>query len=544
MIRRIFIAVVFWMVTLTGAQAQTGLALIIANQDYDQLRNARGADSVLQTVRRFEEMGFRVELATDRSAAQMQAALADLSQALQDQPYERVIVVYAGYVVSAKFGTWLMGTNAGPPRAETIETQGVRLRTVLDIAASRQGGAIVAVADYGFPAPGDEAFDAGLPDDIDVPQGVSLLRGSGPGITEYLRAVVQPGVNVGALSRRRGNVELLGFDPRFLTFLPVDHEPVIDAEAVAWAAASEADSIEAYETYLSDYPDGANAAQARAALAALQNTPERIEAALGLSRNERRAIQRDLTILEFDPRGIDGLFGRLTRAAIRAWQGANGIPATGFLDRAQIFSLAQQGAQRAAQLEAEARARQQAEERRDRAYWRDTGSGQDEVGLRAYLERFPDGIFANVAQERLDRIEADRRAAAEARDRAAWDGAVQLDTIPAYRGYLRDFPTGSFADEARARIAQLQAPQEPEVDLEAERAREAALNLPQFTRVLIERRLATLGLEPGPQDGRFDRQTRRAIRRYQRASDLPVTGFLTEAMVARLMTEGVLDILR
>ena len=109
MIRRIFIAVVFWMVTLTGAQAQTGLALIIANQDYDQLRNARGADSVLQTVRRFEEMGFRVELATDRSAAQMQAALADLSQALQDQPYERVIVVYAGYVVSAKFGTWLMG---------------------------------------------------------------------------------------------------------------------------------------------------------------------------------------------------------------------------------------------------------------------------------------------------------------------------------------------------------------------------------------------------------------------------------------------------
>ena len=40
------------------------------------------------------------------------------------------------------------------------------------------------------------------------------------------------------------------------------------------------------------------------------------------------------------------------------------------------------------------------------------------------------------------------------------------------------------------------------------------------------------------------RQTRRAIRRYQRSADLPVTGYLTPSIVARLMAEGMVDILR
>ncbi len=233
-----------------------------------------------------------------------------------------------------------------------------------------------------------------------------------------------------------------------------------------------------------------------------------------------------------------------TRAAISAWQGANRFAQTGSLNRDQIFELAQQGARRAAQLEAEARARQAEQERQDRAFWRDTGSGGDEVGLRAYLTRFPDGIFSSVAQDRLNQIEADRRAAAQARDRAAWDIARQADSVPAYQRYLQEFPQGAFADQARGRIEDLNRPAEPEVDVGAARAEEEAMSLPQFTRVIIEQRLTRLGLEPGPADGEFDRQTRRAIRRYQRAADLPVTGFLTQPIVARLLAEGVVDILR
>ncbi|WP_417588052.1 peptidoglycan-binding protein [Pararhodobacter oceanensis] len=544
MFRRILTATAFWIVTLLPAQASTGIALVIANQNYDRVRNAQGAGSVLQSVRRLEEMGFRVELATDLSAPAMEAALTQLSGALGDPANERVVIVYSGHVVSAKYGTWLMGTEATAADPDSVARQGVRLQRLLDLAAQRQGGAIVAIADYGFPQVNAQGFSSGLPSSVAVPQGVSLVRGSGAGVTEFLRAIAAPGVNIGTLVRRRGSVQLEGFDPHLLTFLPADHQPVVDFELQAWESAVSTHSIEGYQAFLGEYPNGTYAEQARAELQSLQNTPERIEAALNLSRNERRAIQRDLTILGYEPRGIDGIFGSGTRAAIASWQGNNGHARTSFLNRDQIFALAQQGAQRAAELEAEARARQQAEERRDRAFWRDTGSGQDEVGLRSYLENFPDGIFSNVAQQRLDRIEADRRAAAQARDRAAWDQARQADRIPAYRQYIRDFPDGAFVEQARTRIRQLNAPEVPDPNIEAAQAAEAALRLPRFTREIIEQRLAAMGLEPGPVDGNFNNHTRRAIRRYQRASNMPVTGYLTQAIVARLLAEGVIDLLR
>jgi hypothetical protein len=216
---------------------------------------------------------------------------------------------------------------------------------------------------------------------------------------------------------------------------------------------------------------------------------------------------------------------------------------TTFLDRDQIHRLAQQAARRAAELEAEARARQAEQERQDRAYWRDSGAGRDEAGLRAYLDRFPDGIFSGIARERIEAIEAERRAQAQARDRAAWDAAVAEDSVQAYRQYLAEFPRGAFVQQATVRIEELSRPPRPDADLEAARAQEAALQLPRITRVLIEQRLAFLGFDPGMIDGEFDRDARRAIRQYQRANGLPATGYLTQQAVARLLAGGLLRLL-
>ena len=56
------------------------------------------------------------------------------------------------------------------------------------------------------------------------------------------------------------------------------------------------------------------------------------EAALELSRAERRQIQKSLAAAGFEPGPADGLFGRATRAAIRKWQASRGEAATGYLD--------------------------------------------------------------------------------------------------------------------------------------------------------------------------------------------------------------------
>ena len=57
-----------------------------------------------------------------------------------------------------------------------------------------------------------------------------------------------------------------------------------------------------------------------------------LEAALNLTRADRRLIQSSLAAEGFDPGPADGVFGRRTRAAIGQWQAARGEEPTGYLD--------------------------------------------------------------------------------------------------------------------------------------------------------------------------------------------------------------------
>lgn len=70
-------------------------------------------------------------------------------------------------------------------------------------------------------------------------------------------------------------------------------------------------------------------------------TEER-EAALELSRSERREIQNRLRLVAHDPRGADGVFGPNTRTAISSWQAEQGFPVSGYLDDLQLTALREQ----------------------------------------------------------------------------------------------------------------------------------------------------------------------------------------------------------
>ncbi|MCC5992089.1 MAG: peptidoglycan-binding protein [Rhodobacteraceae bacterium] len=538
------LGVALWVRPATAA----GIALVIANEDYDHIPDARGADSVLDTISALEVAGFDVFSGYNLTTEEMRAQLAGAFGQMQRDGAARFVVVLAGHFVHARSGTWLLGVDADAPGLALADSAGLRLDGVMEIAAIAQENALIWLAPAELRRPAQHsgaALEAGLPARLLVPQGVGVVRGPASEVAAGLGRTLAPGTLLSDVVDGARDLAGEGTISPLVPFLPTGFAPVARADRQAWAAAQAENTEDAYRAYLSAFPNGLNAQAARNAIAELRNTPERIEDRLDLTRDERRAIQRDLVTLGYNTRGIDGIFGPGTRSAIRGWQEQSGLEATSFLTRAQVLQLAAQATRRAAEIEAEERARREALEREDRAFWEATGAGTDEPGLRAYLDRFPRGIFASLARERLAAIE---QAAAEDRlrqDRMDWRRAQRLDSIDGYEAYLADWPEGAFAAEARARLQALRPAPSPEDQARArDRDAEAALHLGAPARILIERRLAQMGFDPGAINGAFDADTREAIADAQEEFGLVPTGFVTQELVNRMLGDALRGFLR
>ncbi|WP_136653178.1 peptidoglycan-binding domain-containing protein [Paracoccus aeridis] len=195
------------------------------------------------------------------------------------------------------------------------------------------------------------------------------------------------------------------------------------------------------------------------------------EQLLSLNRSERIEVQRALTRLGYSTNGTDGVFGSGTRNALGRWQGANGWPATGFLNGDQYRTLRNQG---------------------NRVT--DTGSGTGSSTSRS--------------------------------DEAAWQRATSAKTLAGYQAYLDAYPNGAHADEADRIIARTL---DQYADAESELLPEPTV------RRLVENRLKELGYNTGTVDGNFTSSTRNALREYQRRNNLTVTGYATQQTLLKML---------
>lgn len=85
----------------------------------------------------------------------------------------------------------------------------------------------------------------------------------------------------------------------------------------------------------------------------MQITAPQREAALGLDRASRIALQRRLALMGYDPQGVDGVLGPRSREAIARWQRDFGFPATGYLDADLIASIEERSADAFAEWQSE-----------------------------------------------------------------------------------------------------------------------------------------------------------------------------------------------
>ena len=513
------------LVVLASGAAARDLLVMVENRAYRGLPeiNLVLDRRAIQAAAR--AAGFDILQLTDATGTRMQGRFGERMAELLAA--DRLVVVLAGHVVGDGEAHWLLGTDA-PRRSDPFRAgaTGLRIDAVLRILAGKPGGGLLLVA----PGPGLEVAGPGLVPGFRpeaVPQGVTVVSGPAGQLSGLLAEDVLPGrVSVARSIEARG-LQGAGFLPRVLSPLGAP-APAVVAEAEAWQQAAENDTVQAYEAFLSNYPASRFRSEAELRLAELRARPELVERELALPREARREVQQNLAVLGHDPRGVDGIFGPGTRAAIRAWQQAEGYPVNGYLTGNQVVRLQDAGAARRAALAAEAEAR-------DRALWAETGQGDSAEGLRRYLSRFPDGLYAEEARDRLQRLEGAQREAARAADREAWDAARTTDTIAAYERYLSDQPTGAFRETAAARLRALETAEVDAGAVARAQAAEAQIANP-ITRLLVERRLQQLGQRPGTVDGQFDEATRAALRRYQRARGLTVTGYVSQETLLTLLS--------
>ncbi len=543
--RKTLRAVVAAVLALTpGWAVARDAALIVVGADYFYLEDAANPPNVVALQRALEAANFRVTSMTDANPIDTWTAV----EAFRDDAAlaDRVFILVSGHIVHGARDSWLLTRNSQVLSDVSIGATALPLGPLFDIAAEHPGQAVVMLApsEAEIAGPGLGAGPA-----VQAPQGVTLLTGSGLQLVRVAREVLlRPGTQPRqALEPPPSGVEVTGFLSNAVPFLPapdVGRPPPsqppreLNMEIAFWNVVVELNTPPAYQAYLDRYPGGQFRNIARAAIdgASLdaEAQAQAAEAALGLGRTDRQNIQRNLSLLGFNPRGVDGIFGPGSRAAIQAWQRANGYEPNGYLTAQQLRSLETAAKRRTEELAAEAAQRKAEEERRDTQYWRDTGRGASEAGLRAYLARYPDGLYADIAEGQLAEIEAAKRAEAEATERAFWDDVRARNTAADYQRYLDRYPSGLFADNAKARIADLTA-EDTDAVIAAAKIEETRVVSNGVLRLLVENRLAAAGQDPGAIDGRFDKTTRRAIRRFQRDQGLPVTGFVTQATMVRLL---------
>ncbi len=544
----------------TGAQA-TGDALVIGNSRYTAVQTLFGAQRVTVAADALRDKGFDVSMTQDADAAGMRRAFAKFAAMLDDDGGP-VVILLSGAFVHGVGGSYLVPvTGSGQIDEAEVQVQGFPLDAALSILSAYQGRAFLVLGE----TPTDPDLGLFLSEglgELDIPQGVTVIRGPAVDVARYAaRDMARTGRFVlrAALDYE---LEVEGYAPHTqvivraedVTGPPEPSEPsrpdpsafTRAADDAAWRLAQEADSPDGYRAYLDGFPGGQHANAARQRLNALNSEPfyqeRRAEEALELTREQRRGIQRALSILGYDTRGIDGIFGDGTRGAIRRWQEESGLRVTSYLSRDQIVRLQDQSARRAAELEREAERQRLEREREERAFWRQVERRGEEAGFRDYLKKYPEGLFADQARRVLQEIDDRRAEQAAGQDRRDWAKAAQTNTTGAYRTYLKDWPNGAFRAEAQQRIALLEHDASKVRDAVAARQEEQAMNLNFVARQLAERRLEQLGLKPGKVDGRFDENTRAALRRYQDSRGLRVSGYLDDQTVVRLLADGIIGL--
>ena len=113
------------------AWAEQRVAVLIANEDYDNYRDASEATDIFALSRVLRAEGFSISAHRNLDAASMRKVAARIAD--QIERGDRVVVAVSGHVVSSESDSWLFAVDATPATALGAGLQGLSLNALADL---------------------------------------------------------------------------------------------------------------------------------------------------------------------------------------------------------------------------------------------------------------------------------------------------------------------------------------------------------------------------------------------------------------------------
>ncbi|GBF26904.1 hypothetical protein MnTg02_01947 [bacterium MnTg02] len=128
------------------------------------------------------------------------------------------------------------------------------------------------------------------------------------------------------------------------------------------------------------------------------------------------------------------------------------------------------------------------------AYWDSVKDSKDAEDFRSYLRQFPDGVFIDLAERRIERLEKqkteqlDWRSPARDPERDFWESIKDSTDPEVFKSYLGKYSKGIFAEIARLKIKELSPVTKPSFNCKtARKITEVAIcNSPELSRLDVE----------------------------------------------------------
>lgn len=409
---------------LPDAAAERRMALVIGNGDYavGPLDNPARDAALMADV--LVEAGFEVRHVTDLGYRALQRAVVGFGRDLGGAGEDTVgLVYYAGHAIQANGENYLVPTDAELQDALDLDIQTLQVSVLmrgLESAGNRLNLVILDACRNNPFKSVSRSGSRGLAK-TDAPYGTLLAYSTAPGdvaadgtgtnspyTMALARAMRTPGLPVEQVFKRvridvmeRTGNRQVPWESSSLTgdffFFEPTPEPVVAAPAPApqndsateiafWTTIANSEDPTQFRSYLDAYPTGAFKALAEQRIAALESAQtQRAQAAARKAQEAEAAAHWSAVEATDDPTLLQTVIDR--------------YPDTVYAQLAAVKIEALQARQVAAA--APAAAPPAADNgQADRLFWETIQNSTNPADYQAYLTRFPDGVFAAIAQDR------------------------------------------------------------------------------------------------------------------------------------------------